>query len=66
MKLEWGPRFTEAEKHQSIAAFCSCYLTGYATFILVLFSSLSLPVSYITMSMIDNFQSSYVSTNGEM
>ena len=40
MKLEWGPRFTEVEKHRSIAAFCSCYLTGYATFILVLYSSI--------------------------
>jgi len=38
---------------------------GYAIFILVSFSSLSLPVSYISISAIDNFKSSYVSTNGE-
>ena len=40
--------------------------TDYAIFILVLFSSLFLPVSYVTVSTIDNFKSSFVSTNGEM
>jgi hypothetical protein len=39
---------------------------GYAIFILVSFSSLSLPVIYITVSAIDNIKSSYGSTNGEM
>jgi len=40
--------------------------TVYAIFILVLFSSLSLPVSYTSMSAIDSFKSSYISTNCEM
>ena len=38
----------------------------YAIFILVLFSSLSLHVSFVTMRATDNFKSTYGSRNGEM
>ena len=38
----------------------------YAIFILVSFSSLPLPVNYISISAADNFKSSYVSTYGEL
>jgi hypothetical protein len=40
--------------------------TVYAIFILIFFSSLSLPVSYMSMSAIDKYKSSYGTKNGEM
>jgi hypothetical protein len=66
MKLNGGPRCTELRNTDPVLQSARAIPTGYVIFIIVLFSSLSLPVSYITMSTTDNFKSSYVPTNGEM
>ena len=67
IKLECGATINKKVRNTDLALPSPCPTsTGYAVFIIVLFSALSLHVIYMTLSVVDDFKSSYGSKNGEM